>query len=74
MSPIEKHSGDDTMQMCSKSVEKGHLYANQKGNSNGVKKKKMVLMIVDALREDFVFKGNRMPYLQKLVRENKTIR
>ena len=35
---------------------------------------KLVLMVVDALREDFVFTGNRMPYTQKLIQQGKTLR
>ena len=69
-SSTDKYKGDAAEKTCKVEV---NMETSQQVN-DGSKQKKLVLMVVDALREDFVFKGNRMPFLQKLIHDKKTIR
>ena len=70
MSPISKYQGDASSKTCNMKA----LAQNVTHIEDKVVGKKLVVMVVDALREDFVFKGNRMPFLQRLIKDKKTIR
>lgn len=46
-----------------------------KGTSLSRKFDRLVIVLIDALRADFMFSDNlRMPYTQKLIKNNETIR
>ena len=75
MNPMDQYKGDDSKLACKRySKEKENTASHNGDDGQRLKRKKLVLMVVDALREDFTFKGNHLPYLQRLIRENKTLR
>ena len=70
VSPISNYQGDASSKTCNRKAR----VQNATHTEDRADGKKLVLMVVDALREDFVFKGNSMPFLQRLIKDKKTIR
>jgi hypothetical protein len=46
---------------------------SQNLNSSLNMKGRLVIMLVDAMRYDFIFEHNRMPFVTRLLRENKAV-
>ena len=74
ISHVSKYEGDSTSKVCQQQGRGLNHLANETRLSQRAERKRLVLMVVDALREDFVFKGTQMPFLQNLINDKKTIR
>ena len=74
LSHISKYEGDSRRNTCQWHGRETNYLANETRPGQGAERKRLVFMVVDALREDFVFKGGQMPFLQSLINDKKTIR